>query len=89
MIYGLKDVSTGSFLRYDESLQEKDGVDFKALVFLEWSKYKKEFFERKVLVFEEKEFPSLTEKTNVRYVTQGNVLINYTILDEQSQGEQQ
>lgn len=80
MLTGLRETSTGSFFEYDETLQDKDGVDFKSLVFLEWNKYKKDFFERKVLVFDEKPFPEIPENANVRYVTQGNVLISYEIL---------
>lgn len=82
MKIGLKETSTGSFLCYDEEIQDKDGVDFKSLVFIEWNKYKKDFFERKVLVFYEKPFPEMQEKSNVRYITQGNVLISYEILDD-------
>ncbi|MBQ3046494.1 MAG: hypothetical protein IJD54_00450 [Clostridia bacterium] len=78
---GLRETSTGSFFEYNESIQDKDGVDFKSLVFLEWNKYKNDFFERKVLVFNEREFPEFQENDNVRYVTQGNVLISYEILD--------
>ena len=80
MITGLKETSTGSFFEYDETLQDKDGVDFKSLVFIEWNKYKNDFFERKVLVFDEKPFPELKENQNVKYVTQGNVLVKYEIL---------
>lgn len=81
MEIGLRETSTGSFFEYDETPQEKDGVDFKSLVFLEWNKYKNDFFERKVLVFEEKEFPKFNENDNVRYVTQGNVLVSYEIIE--------
>lgn len=81
MCEGIKETSTGSFLEYDYTPQDKDGVDFKALIFIEWNKYKNDFFERKVLVFEQEEFPEFKEGQNVRYVTQGNVLIGYTILD--------
>lgn len=77
---GLRETSTGSFFEYDETPQEKDGVDFKSLIFLEWNKYKNDFFERKVLVFEEKPFPEFNENDNVKYVTQGNVLVSYEIL---------
>ena len=77
---GLKETSTGSFFEYDESIQDKEGVDFKSLIFLEWNKYKKEFYERKVLVFYEKPFPKIPENANVTFVTQGNVLISYEIL---------
>ena len=77
---GLKETSVGNFLEYDENIQDKDGVDFKSLVFIEWNKYKKDFFERKVLVFYEKPFPEIPEKANVSYVTQGNVLVSYEIM---------
>ena len=59
----------------------KDGVDMKSLIFIEWNKYKNDYFERKVLVFYEKPFPEFAEKATVRYVTQGNVLISYEILN--------
>ena len=81
LLTGQRETSTGSFFEYDETLQYKDGVDFKALIFIEWNKYKNDFFERKVLVFHEREFPKIPEKANVRYVTQGNVLISYELLD--------
>lgn len=80
LVNGLKETYTGSFFEYDETSQVKDGVDFKSLVFIEWNKYKNDFFERKVLVFEEKPFPEIPEKANVRYITQGNVLVSYEIL---------
>nr|MBO4517883.1 hypothetical protein [Clostridia bacterium] len=77
---GLRETSTGNFLECDETLQDKDGVDFKSLIFIEWNKYKKDFFERKVLVFYEKPFPEIPAEANVSYITQGNVLISYEIL---------
>ena len=80
MSTGLRETSTGSFLEYDENIQDKDGVDFKSLIFIEWNKYKKDFFERKVLVFYEKPFPEIPVEANVSYITQGNVLISYEIL---------
>ncbi len=76
----VRENNTGSFFEYDETLQEKDGVDCKALIFLEWNKYKNDVFERKVLVFYDKPFPELKEKDTVRFITQGNVLISYEIL---------
>ncbi|MBE7083898.1 MAG: hypothetical protein E7373_04795 [Clostridiales bacterium] len=82
LLTGIRETSTGSFFEYDETLQDKDGVDFKSLVFIEWNKYKNDFFERKVLVFDEREFPQIKEGQNVTYVTQGNVLVSYKILEE-------
>ena len=80
LVEGIKETYTGNFFEYDETVQVKDGVDFKSLVFIEWNKYKNDFFERKVLVFNEKPFPEIPEKANVTYVTQGNVLLSYEIL---------
>lgn len=77
---GLRETSVANFIEYDETIQDKDGVDFKSLVFLEWNKYKKDFYERKVLVFYEKPFPEIPEQANVSFVTQGNVLVSYEIL---------
>ena len=77
---GLRETTVANFIEYDETIQDKDGVDFKSIVFLEWNKYKKDFFERKVLVFYEKPFPEIPEQSNVSFVTQGNVLVSYEIL---------
>ena len=81
LMYSRRETSVGSFLEYREDLQEKDGVDCKSLIFIEWNKYKKDYFERKVLVLYEKEFPKIPENANVEYVTQANVLVSYKILE--------
>lgn len=80
LVTGLKETSVGSFFEYEEKLRTKDGVEFKSLVFIELNKYKHDFYERHVLVLKEKEFPKFEENQNVKYVTQGNVLISYEIL---------
>ena len=77
---GHREEWTGSFFEYDETLQDKEGVDFKSLVFIEWNQYKKDYFERKVLVFNEKPFPEIPENATVKYVTQSNVLVSYEII---------
>ena len=79
-----RETSTAVYLENDGKLFIKDGVDCKALVFLEWNKYKKDYFERKVFVFYEKDFPIITEKAEVEFVTQGNFLINYNVLEEEN-----
>lgn len=77
---GLRETTTAVFLRFEEELQAKDGVDFKQLIFLEWNKFKSEFYERKVLVFSEKPFPNIEIGSTVTFVTQGNVLVEYEII---------
>ena len=84
---GIKETTIGNFFEYQESIQIKDGVDFKALIFLEWNKYKNDYYERKVLVFAEKDLPQIELNATVKYITQGNVLISYEILENQTQSE--
>ncbi len=84
MSTGLREENTASFFEYDESLSVKDGVDVKALVFLQWNKFKNEYFERKVWVFFEKPFPEFNQNDTVKFVTQGNMLISYQIIDEEN-----
>ena len=82
MTIGLKETSIVNFFEYNENLTQKDGVDMKSLVFLEWNKFKKDYYERNVYVFYEKEFPVLKENAQVKIVTQGNVLYSYEIIEE-------
>ena len=82
---GLRETSTGSFFEYDERIMQKDGVDVKSLVFLEWKPRRNDFFERKVLVLAEMEFPKFNEHDNVKYVTHGNVLVEYEILSDEEE----
>lgn len=76
---GIKETSTAQFIGYSHQIQDKDGVEMRALLFKEWNKYKNEFYERKVLVFADRDFPEIEEDAFVSFVTQGNVLISYQI----------
>ncbi len=80
---GRKETSIGSFFEYDDRIFMKDGVDVKSIIFLEWNKNKQDFFERKVLVLAEMKFPVFEENQNVKYVTHGNVLVEYEILPDE------
>ncbi len=82
MINGLKETSVASFLEYDESIREKDGVDYKSLIFIEWNKYKGEYYERRVLIPYEKLFPEFKENQIIKFITQGNVLFSYEIMPD-------
>ncbi len=84
MIHGLKENFVASFLEYDESIRDKDGVDYKSLVFIEWNKYKEEFYERRVLVPCEKPFPEFKENQVIKFITQGNVLYSYEVLPDET-----
>ena len=84
---GLNESCVATYLRTDETITSKDGVDFKSLVFSVWNKYRNVFFERKVLVFYELEFPRLEEGTVYKFVTQGNVLLEYEIYNNLEEGK--
>lgn len=79
---GLREQTTAEFKRVDEEYTEKDFVEMKALIFLEWNKFKKEFFERKVYIFPDVEIPNIQEGDKVLFETQGNVLTAYEILSK-------
>ena len=81
LIKGKKQTSELDFFEFDDRITMLDGVECKTIIFLEWNEYKKIYFERKVLVFYEKEFPQIPENAFVKMVTQGNFLISFEILE--------
>ena len=78
---GLKETSEGEFLGYVNSIQKKDGVEFKFFNVKMVSKKTGKETERKVLVDNEKEFPVFEEGQKIRIITQGNVLYSYEIME--------
>ena len=82
LLTGLREDNIAEFLRYDQRICDKDGVDCRALIFSEWNKFKNEYFDRKVLVLAEKPFPELKENQKIRFITQGNVLVSYSVVEE-------
>lgn len=82
MLNGLKEKSEGVLIELEENVQVKDGVDMKSMIFLTYNQSKKGYFERKVLVFYEKTFPKIDLDDRVEFITQGNVLISYEILQK-------
>ena len=53
----------------------------KALLFLQYNKRKGDYYERKVLVFADREIPEIPHNATVEFITQGNVLIEYNITE--------
>ena len=72
----------GNFIEYSYKKENKDNVEIKSLIFLEWNKYKEECFERKVYVPFDKPFPEIKENQMVTYFTQGNFLVSYEIQEK-------
>ena len=79
MTIGRKEKYEGNFIDYSHTKENREGVEIKSLIFMEWNKYKEECFERKVYVPYDKPFPQLKENQMVTYLTQGNFLVAYEI----------
>ncbi len=88
MANGKKEKTVGVLVDMTSDVQLKDGVDFKTLLFMVWNEIKQDFFERKVLIFHEKPFPEIPLGAKVEFVTQGNVLISYEIIELPSEEEE-
>ncbi len=78
---GLTEENIGEFLRFEQEIEAHEGVDFYTLVFSEWYEKKEEFYERKVLIDAEKARPALTKGDVVSFITQGNILLRYKVVD--------
>lgn len=76
---GMKQVNNSIFLRYEEP-ELKDGVDFYVLTMSEWSNKKSEYMDRKIFCDKEKPLPEFQEGDMVRYLTQGNLMIEYEVV---------
>ena len=76
---GVKQVNRSVFLRFDEP-ELKDGIDFYVLIMSEWNKKKSEYMDRKIYCDKEKPLPEFTKGDEVRYLTQGNVILEYEII---------
>ena len=78
---GLTEESVGEFLRFEEETESHEGVDYYTMVLSEWYEKKEEFYERKVLIDAEKARPVITKGNVVRYITQGNILLRYEVVE--------
>jgi len=78
---GIIESNYGEFVCFEDTVEVKEGVDFKLMKMSEWSHKKSDFFERKVLIDREKDFPDIKKGQKVKYLTQGNILIEYEIVE--------
>ena len=76
---GMKQVNNSIFLRYEEP-ELKDSVDYYVLIMSEWSKKKSEYMDRKIYSDKEKPRPEFKSGDVVRYLTQGNVMVEYEVV---------
>ena len=85
---GLTEENGGMFLRFDETIEVHEGVDYYTMILSEWYEKKEEFYERKVLIDAEKAHPNLNKGDVVSYITQGNILLRYEVVDHIEEDEQ-
>lgn len=77
---GLKGAETQYFYTFREQTLQKDNIDVVSCIFAVWDKKKQEWREREVYADAEKPLPEIGSGDLVRYVIQGNILIEYEIL---------
>lgn len=77
---GLKMTETEYFYTFREKTLQKDNIDVLSCVFATWNKKKEEWLEREIYADTEKAQPAFGGGDLVRYVTQGNILVQYEIL---------
>ena len=81
LFIGLKEGSVGEFIGFNDTVEVKESVDFYTMTTYEYNESKQEYFIRKVLIDKEKEKPKLNPCDMVHYITQGNILMNYEIIE--------
>lgn len=83
---GLKEYSTAPFEGIDDWTTH-DGVDVNVALFTEKNRKTDEDMTRQIYVDGEKDFPPFEEGQTVRMITQGNLLIEYEILQEKGEAQ--
>ncbi|MDE7395485.1 MAG: hypothetical protein K2M95_05155 [Clostridiales bacterium] len=90
---GLKDEYEGTFLGYNDAIEEKDGVFFYTMLLKTRPMRRDDITERKVLIEHTLPKMPLTEGARIRFTTHANILVSYEVLaaakgaDEKSQQE--
>lgn len=86
---GLKDEYEGTFLSFNEALEEKDGVVFYSMLLNTRPTRRSDITERKVLIEHTISKPPFTEGTRLKFITHANILLSYEILSMQESGAQE
>lgn len=81
---GLKGEEKNYFYCFDEVSLQKDNIDVMACVFETWNKKKSEWMEREAYFDPEMPLPPFESGDYVHYITQGNFVIQYDILQKKA-----
>ena len=79
---GIKSVERNFFYEFRRDRLQKDNVDVVSCLFGVWDKRKGEWTEREVYWDVEKPLPLFSNGDLVRYITQGNVIVQYEIVQK-------
>ena len=79
---GVKDVEKNYFYCFEELNMQKNNVDMVGCIFETWNKKKCEWMDRAVYFDVEMPMPEFDSGDYVRYVTQGNIVLQYEILQK-------
>ena len=77
---GIKNDEQNYFVGFEDCDLQKDYVDVVSCVFTLWNKKKQEWMKRVAYIDAEKPLPKFERGDLVRYITQGNFIIQYEIL---------
>ena len=79
---GMKNDEQNYFVRFEKCDLQKDGVDVVSCIFMIWNEKKQEWLKREAYVDTERELPPFGRGDLVRYITQGNFIVEYEILQK-------
>ena len=79
---GMKNDEQNYFVRFEKCDLQKDGVDVISCIFMIWNEKKQEWLKREAYVDTECERPPFDSGDLVRYITQGNFIVEYEILQK-------
>ncbi len=79
---GIKAEEKNYFVKFEESMIQKDNIDFVNAVFMTWNRKKQEWMKRVVYLDQEKPLPEFNRGDLVRYITQSNFIIEYEVLQK-------
>ncbi|MBQ8885894.1 MAG: hypothetical protein IJY62_05970 [Clostridia bacterium] len=78
---GLKSVEENYFVGFEKKELQKDYVDVISAIFKTWNQKKQEWMVREAYVDVEKPLPEMEAGDLVKYVTQGNFIVQYEIIE--------
>ncbi|NLC16296.1 MAG: hypothetical protein GX756_00225 [Clostridiales bacterium] len=77
---GLVEENTGKFLHFDDTITQKDGVDYYLMILEERVIKRPDMPQRRVLIRKDLEHPPFSEGDIIKYRTHASILLDYKII---------